>query len=146
MLKTVEYEIKISQNRVLLGPHGPIWGLGPVGPWAQGPWAHIFRRTCLFFAGLACFCHVCCPPSHHTPIHKGIHKGGRRPPPLWMNVWWLGGQQTWQKQASPAKNKQVRRKIGAQGPRAHGPTGPRTHMGPGAQEGASILIIIKQGD
>ena len=75
--------------------------------------------------------------------HKGNHKGGpapkapaplcgggRRPPPLWMGVWWLGGQQTWQKHASPAKNKQVRRKIGAQGPWAHGPTGPRTHMGP----------------
>ena len=46
-------------------------------------------------------CCVSCLPSPHTPIHKGIHKGGReapplcgggrRPPPLWMGVWGWGG-------------------------------------------------------
>ena len=73
-----------------------------------------------------------CLTSLPTPIHKGIHKGGRppkaaaplcgggrRPPPLWMGVRWLGGQQTRQKHASLAKNKQVRRKVGAQGTKIH---------------------------
>ena len=52
--------------------------------WDPKSLTSIFRRTCLFFVGLACLCHVCCPPRHHTPIHKGIHKGGRReaPPPF----------------------------------------------------------------
>ena len=44
-----------------------------------------------FFAGLAYFspdlrvyATSAAPPSHRTPIHKGIHKGGRReaPPPF----------------------------------------------------------------
>ena len=36
----------------------------------------IFRRVRLIFAGLECFCGVCCTPRHHTLIHKGTHKGG----------------------------------------------------------------------
>ena len=45
----------------------------------------IRRRTssvhaCACFAHIyVCFCRVCCLPSPHTPIHKGIHKGGRPP-------------------------------------------------------------------
>ena len=62
--------------------------MGPMGPWVLGPKFSTdmpnFRLTCLFFDGLALFfaglegfCRVCCLPSHHTLIHKGIHKGGR---------------------------------------------------------------------
>ncbi len=36
---------------------------------------------------LGMLCCINCLPSPHTPIHKGIHKGGRgpkaSPPPLW---------------------------------------------------------------
>ena len=116
------------------------------------PWAPTFRRTCLFFARLACFCCVCCPPSHPTPIHKG---GGLRPPPqrgaaafggrpplwipLWMGVGWLGGQQTRQKHASLAKNKQVRRKVGAQGTQKGADRAPKGG-GPLMEEGWAQVV------
>ena len=44
-------------------------------------------------------------------IKESTKGGGRRPPPLWMSVWCLGGQQTPQKHSSPAKIKRTRRKI-----------------------------------
>ena len=107
-------------------------------------------------------------PSAHSQ-HKG---GGIRPPPqrgatafgghspsripLWMSVWWLGGQQTRQKPSSPAKNKaspsknrHVSRKLGMSvenlGPRTHGPMGPMSDfenygpMGPLARTWGKVL-------
>ena len=88
---------------------------------------HVNLRTCIGIGKVAetlrafmgiCVC-LCCFSSFSrfyslpTPIHKGIHKGGRRPkvaaprlwgrreasPPLWMGVWGLGRQQarkTWE--------------------------------------------------
>ena len=104
-----------------------------MGPWVLGPifWMGLLVPDFSFFAGLAYFSPDLCvyatsaaPPSHCTPIHKGIHKGGRPPPFVeaaegrllygWVCGGW-GGQQTWQKHASPAKNKQVRRKNRGQG-------------------------------
>ena len=79
------------------------------------------------------------PPATAHPSIKESTKGGRRQRrrlPLWR---WpkatsfmdgcavAGGQQTWHKHASPAKNKQVRRKIWAQGP--VGPAkGPKSYL------------------
>ena len=98
--------------------------LGPMGPYGSlGRWAHGPRVLGpLFFAGLAyfspdlrVFATSAAPPATTHPSIKEVAFGPPLWIPLWMGVWWLGGEQTWQKHASPAKNEQVRRKIRGQG-------------------------------